>query len=103
MSLHINRIEFGERDHLPADIDRGYHYLGADGGRLVSTGDAGNTVYAMFANYLRQAISYDVKQNWKVHKKKDLLDLSQPIMFAKLFNYAARTLGIMQTNVDEKR
>lgn len=51
-------------------------------------------VMALFASYLRSAISYDLKSTWKVHKKKDLVDLSQPMMFSNTFNYAVRVLGV---------
>ena len=52
-----------------------------------------------FATSLRHAISYDLHKTWKVHKKKDLLDLRQELAFAKRYNYTTNVLGVPPANV----
>jgi tetratricopeptide (TPR) repeat protein len=52
------------------------------------------SILSIYANYLRHAFSCDVRTAWKVHKKKDALDLSKQVHFTKLFNYAVRVLGV---------
>lgn len=51
-------------------------------------------IMALYATAFRGSFSEDPHKAWKVHKKKDLLDLNQPTEFAGWFNYASNLLGV---------
>jgi len=56
-------------------------------------------IMAAFTTSLRHEISYDLAKTWKVHKKKDLLDLRGDLAFAKRYNYTINVLGVPPANV----
>ena len=56
-------------------------------------------IMAAFTTSLRHEISYDLGKTWKVHKKKDLLDLRGDLAFAKRYNYTINVLGVPPANV----
>lgn len=51
-------------------------------------------VFSFFAAHLREAISYDLKDAWRLHPKKDALDLEQRTATLAIFRECFKTFGL---------
>ncbi|MBA2660875.1 MAG: tetratricopeptide repeat protein, partial [Bradymonadaceae bacterium] len=51
-------------------------------------------IMSILGQGLRSTYAQQIKV-WNVHKKKDLLNIDEPVLFCKIYSYSARTMGLM--------
>lgn len=51
-------------------------------------------VFSFFAAHLREAISYDLKDAWRLHPKKDAVDIEQRTVTLAIFRECFKTFGL---------